>query len=417
MHRSLANALANPAILVALVVVTNAAAQQASTPVQLGPRPFFLVDDMKEGPLKDKLKQCQAGPFVKTDFSIAHRGAPLMFPEHTRKSYLAGARMGAGILECDVTFTKDLQLVCRHAQCDLHTSTDILSRPELAAKCTKPFTAADRASGRKADAQCCTSDLTLAEFKSLRGKMDAFDPQATSAEAYMNATAKWRTDLYAARGTLMSHAESIALLKELGVKFTPELKAPSVAMPFGEGFTQDLFAQKMIDEYKSAGIEPQTVFPQSFQLRDILYWLKTEPSFGAQAIFLDNRDETLPGFDAMKPDTWKPTMAELKTQGVRTIAPPTHVLVALDADRRIVPSAYAKAAKEAGLDIVTWTLERSGPMTDGGGYYFSSVKDVITRGGDTYEVLDALAQQVGVRGVFSDWPATVTYYASCMKLY
>jgi glycerophosphoryl diester phosphodiesterase len=34
--------------------------------------------------------------------------------------------MGAGILECDVTFTKDQKLVCRHAQNDLHTTTNIL---------------------------------------------------------------------------------------------------------------------------------------------------------------------------------------------------------------------------------------------------------------------------------------------------
>ena len=36
--------------------------------------------------------------------------------------------MGAGIVECDVTFTKDKQLVCRHAQNDLHTTTNILER-------------------------------------------------------------------------------------------------------------------------------------------------------------------------------------------------------------------------------------------------------------------------------------------------
>jgi glycerophosphoryl diester phosphodiesterase len=30
----------------------------------------------------------------------------------------------------------------------------------------------------------------------------------------------------------MTHAESIPLIKKLGAKFTPELKSPSVAMPF-----------------------------------------------------------------------------------------------------------------------------------------------------------------------------------------
>ena len=35
---------------------------------------------------------------------------------------------------------------------------------------------------------------------------------------------------------------------------------------------------------------------------------------------------------------------------------------------------------------------------------------------DMYKALDALAQQVRIRGIFSDWPATVTYYANCMGL-
>jgi len=31
-------------------------------------------------------------------------------------------------------------------------------------------------------------------------------------------------------------------------------------------------------------------------------------------------------------------------------------------------------------------------------------------------VLDVLARDVGVRGVFSDWPATTTFYANCAGL-
>lgn len=54
--------------------------------VQLGPRPFYLVDDMEEGPLKNKLESCSNGPFKTSNFVIAHRGAPLQFPEHSRES-------------------------------------------------------------------------------------------------------------------------------------------------------------------------------------------------------------------------------------------------------------------------------------------------------------------------------------------
>jgi glycerophosphoryl diester phosphodiesterase len=46
---------------------------------------------------------------------------------------------------------------------------------------------------------------------------------------------------------------------------TPELKSPSVDMPF-DGFTQEAYAQKMIDEYKAAGVPPRDVWPQSFDI-------------------------------------------------------------------------------------------------------------------------------------------------------
>jgi glycerophosphoryl diester phosphodiesterase len=386
-------------------------AQDGAMPPQLGPRPFYLVEKMKDGPLKTELKQC-TGPFRRTDFSIAHRGAPLQFPEHTKESYEAAARMGAGVIECDVTFTKDRQLVCRHAQCDLHTTTDILARPELAAKCSEPFSPADPATGKKASAKCCTSDLTLAEFRTLRGKMDAFNANATTVADYMRGTPSWRTDLYAASGTLMTHAESIALIKSFGAKFTPELKAPEVPMPFGGDYTQEKYAQAMIDEYKSAGIDPNSVFAQSFSYPDILYWIKNAPAFGAQAVFLDGRYEQ-PGFDHNKIDTLKPSMKEMADAGAKILAPPIYMLLALNEKNEIVPSAYAKAAKAAGLDLVAWSLERDGPLDKGGGFYHRSVKAAIDRDGDTLTVLDVLARQVGVRGVFSDWPATTTFYASC----
>jgi glycerophosphoryl diester phosphodiesterase len=384
-------------------------AQEAA--VQLGPRPHYLVERLDEGPLKERLRACSAGPFRRTDFSIGHRGAPLQFPEHTKESYEAAVLMGAGIVECDATFTKDRQLVCRHAQCDLHTTTDILAIPELAAKCSEPFTPADPATGRKASAKCCASDLTLAEFRRLRGKMDAYDAQATTVEEFMGGVAPWRTTLYASDGTLLTHKESIALLRPHGVKFTPELKAPEVAMPFQGDYTQEAYAQQLIDEYKAAGVAPDRVFPQSFKLADVEYWLAREPAFGAQAVYLDDRHETA-GLDPLRAETWRPSMAELKAAGVNILAPPIWYLLTLDG-QRMVPSPYATAAKEAGLDLIAWSFERSGTLTDGGGFYYQSVRPAIRKDADMLVALDALAQQVGIRGLFSDWPATVTYYASC----
>lgn len=399
-------------LFTSFLFATFGAIAEQNTPIQniqLGPRPFFLVSQMNDSPLKRKLQSCTNGPFKKSNFSIGHRGAALMFPEHTVESYEAAARMGAGVMECDITFTKDKELVCRHAQNDLHATTNILLTP-LAAKCTKSFSPFEPNTNTPASAECRTSDITLAEFKSLRGKMDGFNPKALTAQEFVAGTPAWRTDLYSGptSGTLMSHKESIALFKRLGVKMTPELKEASVTMPF-EGFTQQQYAQKMVDEYKHAGVKPSHVFPQSFNEQDILYWIQNEPSFAKQAVFLDAAETVK---DLPSPEK----LNDYKRKGVKIVAPPLFALLALE-DGKLVPSAYAKNIKKAELDIITWSLERSGVMALAkGGWYYQSVTDGIHHEGDILEALHVLNKDVGIRGIFSDWPATVTFYANCMGL-
>ncbi|RAI04394.1 glycerophosphodiester phosphodiesterase [Acuticoccus sediminis] len=393
----------------ALALLPLVAPAQADEPLTYGVRPFFLIDKLPDGALKEKLLSCTGQTPSRTTFSIGHRGAPLQFPEHTVQSNLAAARQGAGILECDVAFTADKELVCRHAQNDLHTTTNIVVT-DLADKCTKPFTPAS--GDTPAAAECRTSDLTLAEFETLAPKMDAADKTATTAEAYLGGVPTWRTTLFADGAELLTHKQSIALFKSLGAKFTPELKDPAEAMPF-DGFSMDDYAQKMIDEYKEAGIPAADVFPQSFNIDVVKYWVEHEPEFGEQAVFLVE-----PGDDWKHDDqsTWVDTPAEIASMGIKYLAPSINMLVALDDDGAIVASDYATAAREAGLKLISWSLERSGPLASGGGWYYNSVTDAIDTDSDYYAVLDVLAQDVGVVGVFSDWPATVTYYANCFGL-
>lgn len=182
-------------------------------------------------------------------------------------------------------------------------------------------------------------------------------------------------------------------------------------MPF-DGFTQEDYAQKLIDEYKAADVPAADVFAQSFNLDDVLYWIKAEPEFGANAVYLV---EWADGFDEQNPETWSEDFAALKAQGVNYLAPSMNMLVTAD-DDRIAASAYARAAKAVGLNLIAWTIERSGPLTAGGGWYYAPINQIVRSDGRMYELLDVLAQGVGVRGVFSDWPATVSYYASCMGL-
>jgi glycerophosphoryl diester phosphodiesterase len=378
--------------------------------IQLGPRPFYLVDGMDSGWLKSKLSQCKAGPFYRTDFSIGHRGAALQFPEHSKEAYNAGARMGAGIVECDTTFTRDGRLVCRHSECDLHTTTNIVATP-LNDRCTVPWTGP----GQTPAPKCCTSDLTLAEFKTLRAKMDASNPAATTAEGYLGGTASWRTDLYTGRGTLMTLRESIALNERNGVKHTPELKGGDpkrIEAIFGG---QDGYAQEMIDVLRESGVDPHRVWLQSFDIRDVLYWIKNAPEFGRQAVYLDSYDLGA----GIKPLT-RAQLKALRDQGVRIFAPPMNALLAVSASGEIVPSQYALDIKNARLKIITWTFERAdlrqGASKAGFYYDFDPQGKAVKKDSDMYKALDVLARQVGILGIFSDWPATVTYYANCMGL-
>jgi len=376
------------------------------------PRPVALVAGLEDGPLKRELAACTDDPVRRTSFSLGHRGAPLHYPEHTRESYVAAAAMGAGVIECDVTFTRDKQLVCRHAQDDLHTTTDILLTP-LAARCKEPFRPAqfdaEGALLAPAAALCRTSDITLAEFRTLRGKRDGFDPRARTVEDFVWGSKAASDTPGPGTGMLMSHADSITLFRQLGVQMVPELKQPVVTMPY-DGMSQQQFAQRLIDDYRTAGVPASAVWPQSFNLGDILYWLEREPDFGRQAVYLEDAESA-----SQLPDAAE--FKRLHAQGVRIWAPPLFALLTLDDRGAIVPSQSARDARAAGLELVTWSLERSGPLGAGqNGWYYQTVDTALRSDSDMLEVLDVLARQAHVRAVFSDWPATTTFYANCTGL-
>jgi glycerophosphoryl diester phosphodiesterase len=158
------------------------------------------------------------------------------------------------------------------------------------------------------------------------------------------------------------------------------------------------------------------VWAQSFNKDDVLYWIRNEPHFGRQAVYLDDIDPTA------DPPVQRISLEELRTlkrQGVRIIAPPIPALLDV-ASAEVIPSQYAREIKDLGFDIITWTFERAdlrhGASQAGFYYYFDPQGEAIRKDSDMYKALDVLARRVQVLGVFSDWPATVTYYANCMGL-
>ncbi len=386
-------------------------------------RPIALAQTLTDESLKRTLLSCEHKPQRTTSFSIAHRGAPLKYAEHTRESYLAAAKMGAGMIECDTTFTNDGELVCRHAQCDLHTTTNIINTP-LNQKCTVPW---DEKFPNPGAVKCCTSDISLAEFKTLTGKMDHHNPEATDRQSFLDSSTDWRKDVIAPTGTLLSHKESIELLSQLDVKFIPELKGPDrharVQIEDVFGSTQ-AYAQKLIDDYKAAGIRSTQVWPQSFEPESVLYWLTAEPEFGRHAAMLDGR--SLKQLNPQAPTSFSPSMEEIRAMGIQIIASPLWMLINVNDQGELEPSAYAEFAKAADLKIIAWTVERSdraqGSKNREGhlNWYYQfdhhPNHQAIQTDGDVFKVIDVLATKVGVIGIFSDWPETVSYYANCMNI-
>jgi glycerophosphoryl diester phosphodiesterase len=118
-----------------------------------------------------------------------------------------------------------------------------------------------------------------------------------------------------------------------------------------------------------------------------------------------------------------PTLQEfvaVRHLGVNIIAPPMPVLLQSGANNTIKPSRYAQRARQAGFDIISWTTERSGRIVEdvlegNNTFYYQTTLNTLGSDGDILRTIDVLAQDVGIIGLFSDWPATTTFYANCLK--
>jgi glycerophosphoryl diester phosphodiesterase len=161
-------------------------------------------------------------------------------------------------------------------------------------------------------------------------------------------------------------------------------------------------------------------------VNDVLYWINHTP-YGRQAVFLVDYDaakDNILLFDTNgkqleKREDQLKFFAELRKAKIRIIAPAMPALLAVNAGH-VVPSQLAKDLKSMGFDIITWTFERAdlrqGASKAGFYYDFDPTGAAIKKDSDMYNALDVLAREVRILGIFSDWPATVSYYASCMDL-
>jgi glycerophosphoryl diester phosphodiesterase len=172
--------LVSAALLAAATVGAADVAVAAGAPVQIGPRPYFLVDEMSDGPLKQELQACAAGkrvfrPRPSRSATAARPAVPRAHARELRGRRAHGRRhrrvrrdlhqgQGTGL-------PPRAERPAHHHQHPGHAAGRQVHAALRAGHLRRRRQPAD--AGR---AECRTSDITLAEFKTLRGKMDAANP-------------------------------------------------------------------------------------------------------------------------------------------------------------------------------------------------------------------------------------------------
>lgn len=99
MHSSIKLAAAALLANTAIAVPLGAGQHPINYLVDLGERPYYIINNMTSGALKETLTACENNKKEITQWSIGHRGGgTLQFPEETVESTMAGARMGYALI-------------------------------------------------------------------------------------------------------------------------------------------------------------------------------------------------------------------------------------------------------------------------------------------------------------------------------
>lgn len=182
---------------------------------------------------------------------IGHRGASGYLPEHTLESYRRAIELGADFIEPDVVATKDGELVVRHEP-NITVTTDVATRPEFASRKTT------RQVDGMAETGWFTTDLTLAELKTLRAKQPMAERDQSHNGKYAIPTLREVLDL--------ARNEGARVGRTIGVY--PETKHPTYHVTAGLALEDRLL--KLLAEYGYTA-KSSPVIVQSFEVGNLKY--------------------------------------------------------------------------------------------------------------------------------------------------
>jgi glycerophosphoryl diester phosphodiesterase len=307
---------------------------------------------------------------------IGHRGASGYLPEHTLESYAQAIALGADLIEPDLVSTSDGVLIARHEPW-LSGTTDIAEHPQFA-HC-KTLRVVD---GDEVD-DWFSGDFTLAEIKTLR----AHQPFAM------------RDQSYNGMFEIPTFDELIALAKSEGARLNrvigiyPEIKHPSFHREIGLPI-EDRLLSRLAEEGWADKAAP--IMVQSFEVSNLKY-IRTKSNIRLTQL-IGGPDDSPHDFeisgrqnsylDMLRPDG----LSEIATYA-DAIGIPKDYVFATDVSRGWDGMQLIPLAHQAGLTVHAYT--------------FRNEERFRLKGtGDTPQSEYAAFYDLGIDGVFSDFPDT-----------
>lgn len=281
---------------------------------------------------------------------IAHRGASGDRPEHTIEGYTLAIEQGADVIEPDLVMTSDGVLVVRHDHY-LSTTTDIADHPEFADR--------QRVQGGRND--WWVEDFTLAEIRTLRARQPWPERDQTHNDRYL----------------IPTFEEVLDLAHSHGVRTEPEIKAPGHFVTIGLDPLPEL-----VRILRARGLDTADA-PTAIQCFEPDFLARLNGEIETPLLMLVfPMIELDPDADPLTP-TVALTDAATFADGV---GPAKSLVMSADGtDTGFVAEAHA-----LGLSVHPWTFRDDVPVADG-----VNIESELRR-----------AFEIGVDGVFTDFPAT-----------
>ena len=292
---------------------------------------------------------------------IAHRGASGYLPEHTLAAKALAHGLGADYLEQDVVATRDAQLVVLH---DLYL--DDVS--DVAVK----FPGRQRKDGRH-----YVIDFDLAEIKTLTiferrgpGVATAKYPARFPVDTGLFGIATLKEELELIRGLNRSTGRAVGIY--------PEIKDPQWHRRHGVDLSTLVLAELRAFGYSRAS---DAAFVQCFDAGELAR-LKRELACELRLIQLVGPEAE---YDALLTEAGLRSVSE-HADG---LGPHYSQLIDAGEGRGPRPSAFARRARDAGLQVHAYTFRRD---------------DLPAYAPTLEDLLELFYVEVGVDGVFSDYP-------------